>query len=108
MVLLLQTDSADNPAQDVEEEEGLAVADPRESRSEAPGRTAFVLSLYRGLVALPVLSVGRIGDQAVEMAPAWRSLESVLPKAIFLASRPVGSFMKKSDLERAQVSGFTS
>ena len=80
--------------QHVEEEEGLSIADPREPRAEAPGRPPFVLRLDRSLFTLPVLAVGRVGDQMVEAIPACRSLERVLPKAIFLASRHVGSFMK--------------
>jgi hypothetical protein len=40
--------------------------------------------------------------------PACRSFDSVVPYAILSASRPVGSFIKRSDFETAHVSGFTS
>jgi len=40
--------------------------------------------------------------------PAWQSFDRVLPNAMLSASRPVGSFMKRSDFETAHVSGFTS
>ena len=60
------------------------------------------------LVALPVFAVRRIGEEVVEVLPAWRSLERVLPNAMLSASRPVGSFMNRSDFDTAQVSGFTS
>ena len=55
--------------QHVEEEEGLSIADPREPRAEAPGRPPFVLRLDRSLFTLPVLAVGRVGDQMVEAIP---------------------------------------
>ena len=50
----------------VKKEERLPVADPRESGTEAAGRPARVLGLDRVLVPLPVLPVGRVGDQVVE------------------------------------------
>ena len=56
------------PGEHVQKEEGLSVTDPREPGTEAPRRPAVVFRLDGGLVALPVLAVGRIGDQVVEMA----------------------------------------
>ena len=56
--------------QHVEQEEELAVADPREPGREAAGRTPLVFGAYRLLVALPVLAVGRIGDQIVKELPS--------------------------------------
>ena len=50
----------------VQQEQGLAVADARQTGAEAAGRPALVLGFDRGLVPLPVLAVGRIGDQVVE------------------------------------------
>ena len=46
----------------VQQEQGLAVADARQPGAEAASRTPFVFCFDRGLVALPVLAVGRIGD----------------------------------------------
>ena len=103
-------DLLERPGRDVAvQEQGLTVADARESGTEAARRAAFVFFGDRVLVPLPVLSVGgdwRSGSRRT--GRQWRSLESVLPKATLSASRPVGSFMKKSDLETAHVSGFTS
>ena len=93
----------------VEQEQELAVADPRQARCEAAGSASIVLAPYCVLVALPVFAVGRIGDHVVEgPVPACRSFESVLPNRIFFASRPSFDFMKRSDLQIANVSGFTS
>ena len=52
--------------QHVQQEQQLAVADARKSRGEAARRAALVLGAHGVLVALPVLAVGRIGDQVVE------------------------------------------
>ena len=51
----------------VQQEEELAVADARQTRTEAAGRAALVLGPHGVFVALPVLAVGRIRDQVVEM-----------------------------------------
>ena len=50
------------------QEEKLPVADPRQTRYEAPGGAPVVLVLHGVLIALPVLAVGRIGDQVIESA----------------------------------------
>ena len=91
------------------QEQELPVADPRQARPEAPGCAPVVLVLYGVVIALPVLAVGWIGDHVIEGASAaCRSFESVLPKRMFSASRPSSDFMKRSDLQMAKVSGFTS
>ena len=51
----------------VQQEQCLTVADAREPRAEAPGRAPFMFGLHRGLVAFPVLAVGRIRDQVIKM-----------------------------------------
>ena len=65
--------------------------------SPAPKRPASPrsrLGLDGLLVPLPVLAVGRIGDQVVEArGRRARRCESVLPKAMFSASRPSALFM---------------
>ena len=50
----------------VEQEQELAVADPRQARCEAAGGAPVVLGPYRVPVALPVFAVGWIGDHVVE------------------------------------------
>src|SRR6516162_8202515 len=50
----------------VQQEQELAVADPRQTRSEPAGSAALVFGPDSGLVALPVLAVGRIGDQVIK------------------------------------------
>ena len=50
----------------VKQEQGLPVADARQPRAEAASHTPFVFCFDRGLVALPVLAVGGIGDQVIE------------------------------------------
>ena len=69
-----------------------------------------VFSANRALVPLPVLPVRRIGDEIVESSASGvpASLDSVVPKAMLSASRPVGSLMNRSDFETAHVSGLTS
>ncbi len=52
--------------QHVQQEQELAVADPRQARAEPARGAALVLGAHGVLVALPVLAVGRIGDQVVE------------------------------------------
>ena len=50
----------------VQQEQDLAVADARQPRAEAARRAALVFGAHRFLVALPVLAVGRIGNQVIE------------------------------------------
>lgn len=50
----------------VQQEEELAVADARQAGSESAGGPARILGADGVFVALPVLAVGRIGDQVVE------------------------------------------
>ena len=54
------------PREHVEQEEGLAVADARQARTESAGRPTLVLVPHRGLIPFPVLAVGRVGDEVVE------------------------------------------
>ena len=51
----------------VQQEEELPVADPRQAGPEPAGGAPVVLAAHRVLVALPVLAVGGIGDQVVEV-----------------------------------------
>jgi hypothetical protein len=53
----------------VEQEQELAVADPRQPWRETPCPAPVVLGPHGLLVALPVLPVGRVGDQVVERHP---------------------------------------
>ena len=46
----------------VQQKQGLTVADARQSRAEAASRASFVFCFDCGFVALPILTVGRIGD----------------------------------------------
>ena len=52
----------------VQQEQELAVADPRQARPEASGGATVVFVPHGVLIALPVLAVGRIGDHVVEGA----------------------------------------
>ncbi len=54
----------------VQQEQELPVTDPRQAWAEPAGRTALVFGLDGVLVALPILAVGRIGDQIVERVAA--------------------------------------
>src|ERR1700730_11066932 len=62
----------------------------------------------RVIIPLPILAIGRIGDEVIEMPLRVSITESVLPNAMLSASRPVGSLMKRSDFDTVQVSGLTS
>ena len=54
------------PRKHVEEEQGLAVADARQARTEPARRPALVLVADRRLIPFPILSVGGIRDEIVE------------------------------------------
>ena len=51
----------------VQQKQELAIADPRQSRPETAGGAPVVLAAHGVLVALPVLAVGRIRDQIIEV-----------------------------------------
>ncbi len=52
--------------QHVQEEQKLPVADARQTRREAARRAALMFGADCLFVALPVLAIGRIGDQVIE------------------------------------------
>ncbi len=100
----------------LQQKQELSIADAREPGTEAPRHSTLVLGPHGVLVTLPVLSPpGRVWQSGSQKGiPAWRSwdrrtaMSSVMLSRVTPGRRILHQEENRSDLETAQVSGFTS